>query len=367
MPSRSCSRDSMASDQGAWTRPPKGVSKRQPPIAQLVAEPLDHDPPIGGECPGRVTLVLEIGDQVLGRPLVEVVVIAQALCGVPPALRAASQIGLHLADERADGPPELDRPAQGVALPERELARNTGRRADGDPVVPDLQHAPAAGAKDDDVAVHPGPQLVDHLLVELADAPARRAGLALDEDPEQAAVRDRAAARDGDHAGVAAALDGVGDAVPDEPRLELGEFVAGVGAGEHAEDAIEDVAGQRLVRRRPRRWSGTARRRSNGPSRSSRRSAGRGRRAGCAGSSWPRSRPRACASSRRPPRAGRLGTSGRSRPCWAPRPGGPPDRPVAGRGRRSSGSRPGSRGRPRPCRCRAPGSTSRPARGADRP
>ena len=36
------------------------------------------------------------------------------------------------------------------------------------------------------------------------------------------------------------------------PRLELGELVGRVGAGEHAQDALEHLAGQRLVRRRPR-------------------------------------------------------------------------------------------------------------------
>ena len=37
--------------------------------------------------------------------------------------------------------------------------------------------------------MHPRPQLVDHLLVELADASARRPRLAFEEDGEQAAVR----------------------------------------------------------------------------------------------------------------------------------------------------------------------------------
>ena len=159
---------------------------------------------------------------------------------------------LDLADERAQRPAELDRPADRVALPERQLAGHARGRADRDPVVPDLQDPPAAGAEHDDVAVHPGAELVDHLLVELADAPARRAGLALHEHAEQAAVGDRAAAGDGDDAGVAAALDRVGDAVPDDPRLELGELVRRVGAGEHAQDAVEDVARQGLVGRRAR-------------------------------------------------------------------------------------------------------------------
>ena len=41
------------------------------------------------------------------------------------------------------------------------------------------------------------------------------------------------------------------DAVPDDARLELGEFVGRVGAGEHPEHALEHLAGERLVRRGP--------------------------------------------------------------------------------------------------------------------
>ena len=145
------------------------------------------------------------------------------------------------------------------------LPGTPGRRADRDPVVADVRDPPAAGAEHDDVAVHPGAELVDHLLVELADAPAGRPGLADHEHAEQAAVRDRAAAGDGDDPGVAPALDGVGDAVPDDPRLELGELVRRVGAGEHAEDALEDLAGQRLVRGGAGHASGAGRRRSSGP------------------------------------------------------------------------------------------------------
>ena len=98
--------------------------------------------------------------------------------------------------------------------------------------------------------MHPGPEFVDHLLVEFADAPARGPGLAGHEHAEQAAVRDRAAAGDRDDSRVAAALDRVGHPVPDDPRLEFGEFVGRVGAGEHPEHAFEDLAGERLVRRR---------------------------------------------------------------------------------------------------------------------
>ena len=166
-------------------------------------------------------------------------------------MRAPGEVRLDLADEGPERPPELDRPSDGIAVPERELARDARRGADGHPVVPDLLDPPRARAEDDHVAVHAGPQLVDHLLVELADPPPGRPRLADHEHAEQAAVRDRPAARHRDDAGVATALDDVRDAIPDDPWLELGELVGRVGAGEHPQDALEHLAGQRLVRRRP--------------------------------------------------------------------------------------------------------------------
>ena len=77
-------------------------------------------------------------------------------------------------------------------------------------------------------------------------------GLAREEDAEQAAIRDRAAARDRDDPRVPPALDDVRDAVPRDPRLQLGELVRRVGAGEHAQHGLERLAGQRLERRGPR-------------------------------------------------------------------------------------------------------------------
>ena len=197
-----------------------------------------------------LALVVEVGEQVRRRELVEVVRLAQAGVGDGAALRAPREVGFELADEGAERPPELDRPPDRVALPERELARDTGRRADGHPIVADLLDPPAARAKDDDVAVHPRPELVDHLLVELADAPAGRPRLPDHEHAEQAAVGMVPPDGDRDDPCVAPALDRVGDAVPHDARLQLGEFVGGIGAGQHPEHALEDLAGQRLVRAR---------------------------------------------------------------------------------------------------------------------
>ena len=97
--------------------------QHEPPVAELVAEPLDDDPPVGRQGADDLALVLEIGDEVLGRELVEVVVLAAAgRATAAPAARAPAEVGLDLADERPERPPELDRPADGVAVPERQLA-----------------------------------------------------------------------------------------------------------------------------------------------------------------------------------------------------------------------------------------------------
>ena len=157
-----------------------------PPVPELVAEPFDDDAPVGRQDAGRLALVVEVGDQVVGGPFVEVVGLAEPGARRPSPPVALRQVLLELPDEGAHRPPELDRPPDGIALPERQLAGDAGRRRDGDPVVADLVDPPAARAEDDDVAVHPGAELVDHLLVELADAPARGPGLAGHEHPVQA-------------------------------------------------------------------------------------------------------------------------------------------------------------------------------------
>jgi hypothetical protein len=178
------------------------------------------------------------------------VALAEAGRGGGASLLATREVGLELTDEGAERPPQLDGPPDGVAMPERQLARDARCGTDRDPVVADLLDPPAARAQDHDVAVHPGPQLVDHLLVELSHAAARRARLADHEHAVQTSVGDRPAAGDRHDAGIAATLHDVGQAVPHDPRLELGELVRRVGAGEHPEHAFEHVAGQGLVRSR---------------------------------------------------------------------------------------------------------------------
>ena len=121
------------------------------------------------------------GEQVLGGEVVEVVLGPQPVGGLRPALGALREVRLDRAGERPELPAELHRPPDGVAVPERQLARDARGGRHRDPVGADVLDPPRARAEDDDVAVHAGPQLVDHLLVELADAPPRRPRLALEE------------------------------------------------------------------------------------------------------------------------------------------------------------------------------------------
>ena len=103
--------------------------QHEPPVAELVAEALDDDPPVGRQGAGDLALVLEVGDEVLGRELVEVVVRPQAVGRRLAPAGAPVEVGLDLADERAERPAELDRPADGVAVPERQLAGHARARA----------------------------------------------------------------------------------------------------------------------------------------------------------------------------------------------------------------------------------------------
>src|SRR5207253_6710338 len=105
------------------------------------------------------------------------------------------RLGLReqLTREPADRLAELVRTPDALALPKWHSARHARRRGDEHAVTGDLLDPPGRGAEHDDLA---GPRLVDHLLVELADA-ARRVH-ARDEDAEEATGGDRPGVRDGE-------------------------------------------------------------------------------------------------------------------------------------------------------------------------
>lgn len=114
----------------------------QPPVTQLVAEALHDHPPIGRQRTRRLSLVLQVGHQVLRRKRVEVVALAQPGQHRRPSAHTTPQVGLDLAHEFAERAPELDRPADGIAMPERQLAGLAGGRRDGHPIVADLLDPP---------------------------------------------------------------------------------------------------------------------------------------------------------------------------------------------------------------------------------
>ena len=129
-------------------------------------------------------------------------------------------------------------------MPERHLSGLPERRHDIDPIVGDLHDPPARRAEREDVA---DARLVDHLLVELADAGVR--GLARDEDAEQSAVGDRAAARHRDPLRARPAGERAEIAVPDHPGSQLGELVGGEPPREQVEGRLVRRPGQGAERR----------------------------------------------------------------------------------------------------------------------
>ena len=231
------SRPKLLADAGAQGEAPGGVhaaavggEDAQPPVADLVAEALHDQRAVGGDdARGGLLLAQEL-DQVRRRQLVEVVLVPQG--------------GRFLVDgparEGADRLAELARAAEAVALPERHRGRDAGSGRDHDAVARDVLDPPGRGAEQERLA---RPRLVDHLLVELADAaPVGQV------DREQAAVGDRAGVGDGQRAGAAARADRARHAVPDDPRAQLAELLRRVAAVEHVEHVLELLARQLGVR-----------------------------------------------------------------------------------------------------------------------
>jgi hypothetical protein len=204
----------------------EGREEADPPVADLVAEPLEDDRPVVGDR-RRLGLLLDVADEVRRRPRVEAVLVPEALLGT---------LGPDLPEERADRPAELERTSGAVAVPERHLPGLAGRRGDEHPVVGDLLDPPRRGAEQEGVA---GPALVDHLLVELADP-----GAVGQEDAEQAAVGDRAGVGHRDALRPGAGPERAAHPVPHQARPQLGELVARVPARQQVEHRGERVVGE---------------------------------------------------------------------------------------------------------------------------
>ena len=198
----------------------------QPPVADLVAEALDDDRAVARHDAGGALLLAEELDEVAGGQVVEVEL----------GLERLRVLVDRPAGEGADRLAELTRAAEAVALPERHGGGHTGSGRDDHAVARDVLDPPARRAEQERLA---RPGLVDHLLVELADAAA--VGQV---DAEQPAIGDRPGVRDGQRAGAAAGADRAGHAVPDDARPQLAELLARIAAVEHVEHVLELGAAQ---------------------------------------------------------------------------------------------------------------------------
>ena len=205
----------------------EGREDAEAPVADLVAEALDHDRLVGGDDPGRRLLLAQVGDEVLGGAAVEVVLLRPA----PPG-RARPPRGRR---RRSPCPSSAGRPIPSP-FQNGHRAGDAGRRGDDHPVAGDLLDPPGGRAEQEGLA---GARLVDHLLVELAD-PAAVGQV----DAVEAAVGDRAGVGDDQLARAFAAVHRALGAVPDDPRAQLGEAVGGVAPVEHVEHVLELLAGE---------------------------------------------------------------------------------------------------------------------------
>ncbi len=228
--------DARRGGHGPW-RVDAPAARREhadPPVAELIADPLDDDRRGIGQGAGGGDLVAEVLQQVLGGACIEIVLAREPIDG--GRRRHANEV----AHQRADGEPEFQRPSRPVALPERHFSRLARSRRDEHPVVRDLLDAPRGGAEDEGLA---DLRLEDHFLVELADASGARAG-AEEEDAVEPAIGNRAAVRDRDALRPVARDDRTRDPIPCDARAQLGELVGRVAAGQHVEDAVEGGASE---------------------------------------------------------------------------------------------------------------------------
>ena len=107
-----------------------------PPVAELVAEALHDDGAVGRQGTGHLTLLAQVGDEVACRQLVQRVILPN------PGLGRLRAHRFQLAQEGTDGPTELHRSADGIAVPERHLAGLAGSGRDDHSVRPDLLDPP---------------------------------------------------------------------------------------------------------------------------------------------------------------------------------------------------------------------------------
>ena len=208
---------------------------RHAPVAELVAEPFDDDGAIVRQRARGLPLLLEVGEQVVGGPVIE--------SGVGEPLAQARRVGAR-PQELPEGATEFDRATDRIAVPERQPRDLAGCGGDDDAIGSDLLDPPGARPECEDVA---HARLVDHLLVEFAHTAVG----AHEHDRIQAAIGDGAAAHDREALRARTRMHDVVVAVPDDARPQLGEVVAWVLARQHVEHGVEHARWQVGVRRCP--------------------------------------------------------------------------------------------------------------------
>ncbi len=201
-----------------------------PPVADLVSEPLDHDGAIIGHPAGGFSLLAQELHQVRCREPVEAVPFGE------PGIGGFGGEGEDLSVEGAHRPAEFERPARSVSVPERHLARLPGCRCDDHSFVGDVFDPPRGRTEQEGLT---DARFVDHLFVELTDPSAVG-----EEHAVEAAVGDGASAGDRQPLGPRAPSQDALDAVPDDPRAQLGELVGRIAAGEQIEHRVECLVGQ---------------------------------------------------------------------------------------------------------------------------
>ena len=201
-----------------------GGQHAQPPVADLIAEALEHDRALGGQHARGGELLAQVRQQIARRALVEVVVALEGL-----------RVLVHRpAGERPDRLAELLGTADRVALPEGHRTGRTGSRGDDHAVACDLLDPPGRGAQQERLT---GPRLIDHLLVELPHAAPVG-----ERDREQAAVGNRPGVGHRELARPPPRPDRSGHAIPDDARAQLAELLRRVAPVEHVEHVLEQLA-----------------------------------------------------------------------------------------------------------------------------
>ena len=218
--------------------------QHQPPVAELVTEPLEHQRAVVGQVAGGLALAGQVAEQVGGSQLVEPV-------GVQPAGRGRGSLAPISLQYAPIAAAELGRAAWGVPMPERQLAWLARRGRDDHLVGRDVLDPPRACAENEDVA---DPGLVDHLLVELADPPGVPAGAVrlpptrnTPNSPRSGIVPPLVTASRWPPGRPRSVPVGP---VPDQPRPQPGEVLARVAPGQHVEHRLEHRPGQPAERRR---------------------------------------------------------------------------------------------------------------------